>query len=67
MWFFFFCQADPNQQVKKDELICIACQRVESMEACPTHGTDWLAFKCRFCCTTAVWHCWNKVCLLLLA
>lgn len=31
------------------------------MEACPTHGTDWLAFKCRFCCSTAVWHCWNKV------
>lgn len=35
-------------QVNKEELVCIGCQRVESMEACPTHGTDWLAFKCRY-------------------
>ena len=57
-------QCGPNQdqrEVKKEELICIGCQKVESMEACPTHGTDWLAFKCRFCCSTAVWHCWNTV------
>ncbi len=24
------------------------------------HGKDWLAYKCRFCCTFANWYCWAR-------
>lgn len=39
------------------ELVCPGCQP-SSVEDCPKHGKDWLAFKCRFCCSIAAFHCW---------
>jgi hypothetical protein len=52
--------AEAQEEIKKEDLFCAACQKVESQESCKTHGNDWLSFKCRFCCSNAVWHCWNK-------
>jgi hypothetical protein len=42
-------------------LVCGPCQRVDSVSECPKHGNDFLAFKCRFCCSLATFHCWEKV------
>jgi hypothetical protein len=53
------CQ-EANAPFDPKELICPACQP-SSVEDCPTHGKDWLAFKCRFCCNFANWYCWAKV------
>src|SRR5690554_5763030 len=41
------------------ELICPACQP-HSVDDCPVHGKDWLAFKCRFCCNIGQWLCWSN-------
>jgi len=27
---------------------------------CPTHGADYIEFKCKFCCTVALWFCWGS-------
>eukprot|EP00455_Lapot_gusevi_P048814 TRINITY_DN6810_c0_g1_i4.p1 TRINITY_DN6810_c0_g1~~TRINITY_DN6810_c0_g1_i4.p1 ORF type:complete len:216 (+),score=47.06 TRINITY_DN6810_c0_g1_i4:33-650(+) len=53
------CQA-ANVVVNKHDLRCSDCSLV-SQETCATHGTEWLSFKCRFCCQLAVWHCWDLV------
>ena len=37
-----------------------SCQPSSSMEDCPTHGKDWLAFKCRYCCRYAAFQCWGE-------
>lgn len=51
--------AEPD--VDHKSLICPGCQpKSENMKACKTHGTDWIAFKCRFCCQIANFFCWNN-------
>ena len=47
-------------EIPREDLCCANCQNVVSQEACKTHGSDWLSFKCRFCCANAVWHCWVR-------
>src|SRR5687767_7502676 len=37
-----------------------SCQKVESLNACPTHGDGFLIFKCRFCCNFSTWFCFGK-------
>merc|ERR1712228_794636 len=53
---------DANQEeVDKKELICGKCQKIESIDECKEHGEEYLAYKCRYCCTMSVFHCWGKV------
>jgi E3 ubiquitin-protein ligase MYCBP2 len=40
------------------ELMCGGCSPISS-EECPKHGKDFLEFKCRFCCSIAVWFCFG--------
>jgi E3 ubiquitin-protein ligase MYCBP2 len=54
------CQAAGEKKINREELVCVSCQKLESLETCKVHGTDWLSFKCRFCCNMGVWHCWDK-------
>ena len=42
------------------DLLCAPCS-VTNIPTCATHGTDFIQFKCRFCCKLSVWHCWGKV------
>jgi E3 ubiquitin-protein ligase MYCBP2 len=51
------CQ-EANEAFDPAELLCPSCQP-SSIEDCPTHGKDWLAYKCRFCCSFANWYCWG--------
>lgn len=41
----------------EDEMKCANCTLDASVERCDKHGTDWLSFKCRFCCKLSVWYC----------
>ncbi|XP_065186981.1 E3 ubiquitin-protein ligase MYCBP2-like isoform X2 [Sycon ciliatum] len=41
------------------ELMCGHCSNVRGVEVCPKHGTDFIAYKCRYCCTLAVYFCWG--------
>ena len=45
------CGAAGAEEVKREDLVCGGCSSVSSFDTCPTHGTGFLIFKCRFCCT----------------
>eukprot|EP01084_Bolivina_argentea_P250100 418904_1 len=55
------CGAESEDEVKKEDLICGKCQKIESIDECKEHGEEYLAYKCRYCCTMSVFHCWGKV------
>ena len=38
------------------DLICAKCCEIP-ITKCPKHGTDFIEFKCRFCCQVAQWFC----------
>ena len=40
------------------ELLCPSCSPIR-VEDCPKHGKDFIEFKCRYCCTIAVWFCFG--------
>ena len=45
---------------KPEELVCAKCSSLgvsAGTTKCDTHGTDFIDFKCRFCCSIAVWFC----------
>lgn len=52
------CQ-EANQAFDPSELVCPGCQP-HSVEDCALHGRDWLAYKCRYCCSFATWTCWSN-------
>mmetsp|Transcript_8858 Transcript_8858/g.1264 ORF Transcript_8858/g.1264 Transcript_8858/m.1264 type:complete len:166 (+) Transcript_8858:1299-1796(+) len=45
---------------KIEELVCPKCAAVGVEGAdCPTHGKDFIEFKCKFCCSISAWFCWG--------
>ena len=45
------------------ELICGGCAASAiggGVKECKTHGTDFIEFKCKFCCSVAQWFCWGS-------
>ncbi|XP_063987126.1 E3 ubiquitin-protein ligase MYCBP2 isoform X2 [Diachasmimorpha longicaudata] len=41
------------------ELVCGGCSDVARAQMCPKHGADFLEYKCRYCCSTAVFFCFG--------
>ena len=41
------------------ELVCGACSDVSRAQICPKHGVDFLEYKCRYCCSVAVFFCFG--------
>ncbi|KAL7297667.1 hypothetical protein TKK_0009333 [Trichogramma kaykai] len=41
------------------ELVCGGCSDVARAQMCPKHGTDFLEYKCRYCCSVAVFFCFG--------
>ena len=41
------------------ELVCGACSDVSRAQMCPKHGADFLEYKCRYCCSVAVFFCFG--------
>ncbi|GAB5353310.1 hypothetical protein AAMO2058_000026100 [Amorphochlora amoebiformis] len=52
----YACQAADDGKFDPEELLCAGCQPSQDVSNCPQHGTEWIAFKCRFCCNTAQWY-----------
>ncbi|XP_060598858.1 E3 ubiquitin-protein ligase MYCBP2-like [Ruditapes philippinarum] len=46
--------------LKPEELICSACSGVQGVQNCNIHGTDFIEYKCRYCCTVAVFYCFGN-------
>lgn len=40
------------------ELICGGC--CDAKNNCTKHGTEYIEWKCKFCCNVALWFCWGK-------
>ena len=56
--------ADGANRFDPTTLICSRCQAnrlVNSETTCKKHGTDFISWKCRFCCNIAVFFCFASV------
>ncbi|XP_050683096.1 E3 ubiquitin-protein ligase MYCBP2 [Leptidea sinapis] len=53
------CEADSNSAWDPKELVCGACSDVAGAKICPKHGSDFLEYKCRYCCSVAVFFCFG--------
>ena len=54
------CGAAGPEEVKREDLICGGCQKVPSFDECPAHGSNFLIFKCRFCCNFSTFFCFGR-------
>ncbi|XP_053398701.1 E3 ubiquitin-protein ligase MYCBP2-like isoform X4 [Mercenaria mercenaria] len=52
-------QIEGGDQFDPTELVCGACSDVTMAQMCPKHGTDFLEYKCRYCCSVAVFFCFG--------
>ncbi|XP_043928839.1 E3 ubiquitin-protein ligase MYCBP2 [Protopterus annectens] len=52
-------EAGLGDEYDPKELICGACSDVSRAQMCPKHGTDFLEYKCRYCCSVAVFFCFG--------
>ncbi|XP_056648043.1 E3 ubiquitin-protein ligase MYCBP2 isoform X1 [Diorhabda sublineata] len=53
------CDAEMGENYDPKELVCGACSDVARAQMCPKHGTDFLEYKCRYCCSVAVFFCFG--------
>ncbi|KAK0411800.1 hypothetical protein QR680_005853 [Steinernema hermaphroditum] len=54
------CQeALESSQYNPEELICGGCSDTTGAQVCARHGVDYLEYKCRFCCSVAVYFCFG--------
>ncbi|XP_028043251.1 E3 ubiquitin-protein ligase MYCBP2 isoform X2 [Bombyx mandarina] len=53
------CEAESNGWWEPAELVCGACSDVTGARTCPKHGADFLEYKCRYCCSVAVFFCFG--------
>ncbi|EFA75279.1 RING zinc finger-containing protein [Heterostelium album PN500] len=47
------------EKFNPEELICGGCSSDDVLPICPKHGKDYLEFKCRYCCSVAIWFCFG--------
>ena len=52
------CGAGGGDDYDPTELVCAGCSG-GTAEVCPKHGTDYLEYKCRYCCSVACWFCFG--------
>ncbi|XP_050301011.1 E3 ubiquitin-protein ligase MYCBP2 isoform X2 [Anthonomus grandis grandis] len=53
------CDAEAGDGYDPAELVCGACSDVARAQMCPKHGADFLEYKCRYCCSVAVFFCFG--------
>ena len=47
---------------KPEELVCGKCSAASvgaGVKECYPHGAQFIDFKCKFCCSIALWFCWG--------
>lgn len=52
-------QAEGDDRFEQKDLICGGCSNKERDQICKIHGTDYLEYKCRYCCSVAVFFCFG--------
>lgn len=54
------CEADQQaREFNPKDLVCGRCCDLTGINECPDHGREYIEYKCRFCCSIAVWFCWG--------
>eukprot|EP01125_Pyxidicula_operculata_P014216 TRINITY_DN4734_c0_g1_i2.p1 TRINITY_DN4734_c0_g1~~TRINITY_DN4734_c0_g1_i2.p1 ORF type:complete len:529 (+),score=70.89 TRINITY_DN4734_c0_g1_i2:350-1936(+) len=55
------CNAEQRvgENFDPSELICGGCSDT-GKQNCDKHGTDYIEWKCKFCCNLACWFCWGN-------
>ena len=53
------CDEARGDDYNPEELVCGGCSDVSRAQMCPKHGTDYLEYKCRYCCSVAVFFCFG--------
>ncbi|CAG7827587.1 unnamed protein product [Allacma fusca] len=53
------CDLEMPLEFDSSELVCGGCSDVSQAQLCPRHGTDFLEYKCRYCCSVAVFFCFG--------
>ncbi|XP_052752649.1 E3 ubiquitin-protein ligase MYCBP2 isoform X3 [Galleria mellonella] len=53
------CEAETSGWWEPAELVCGACSDIAGARTCPKHGADFLEYKCRYCCSVAVFFCFG--------
>lgn len=51
-----------ENQPKPEDLVCGLCKSLDfniGQTTCEKHGEDFIEWKCMYCCTFAIWHCWG--------
>src|SRR5689334_16348891 len=48
-----------HSRKKTEDLLCGGCSGTAVVE-CPTHGKEFIEYKCYFCCSIASWFCWGQ-------
>ena len=51
-----------QDEFKPQDLVCPGCAAIKlgvGVAHCVSHGTDFIDFKCKFCCAIACWFCWG--------
>jgi hypothetical protein len=48
------CRLADDSHFDPSELLCGGCAPHSADAVCAKHGTDYIEFKCRFCCSIAV-------------
>lgn len=51
------CGVARGDEFDPSELICGACAPFSAEQSCDKHGTESIEWKCRYCCSIAVWFC----------
>ncbi|KAK5982354.1 E3 ubiquitin-protein ligase highwire, partial [Trichostrongylus colubriformis] len=52
-------QALQSFQYNAAELVCGGCSAPAGTEVCGRHGAEYLEYKCRYCCSIAVYFCFG--------
>ena len=51
------CADVEGDDIPREELVCGGCSAGSAV--CKKHGTQFMEYKCRYCCNLAVWYCWG--------
>ncbi|KAL3880993.1 hypothetical protein ACJMK2_033194 [Sinanodonta woodiana] len=51
-------EQDVVENNRQEEFVCVRCSQSQS-PICVKHGTDYLEYKCRYCCSLATFYCFG--------
>eukprot|EP00455_Lapot_gusevi_P055190 TRINITY_DN8963_c0_g1_i1.p1 TRINITY_DN8963_c0_g1~~TRINITY_DN8963_c0_g1_i1.p1 ORF type:complete len:201 (+),score=22.47 TRINITY_DN8963_c0_g1_i1:53-655(+) len=54
------CEPNAEAEVKPDEIICTSCSDLAGKNCGKPEHSDFVMWKCRFCCNMATWFCWGS-------